>query len=132
MSVSRVPPKVTHRRVEAPPAWVVALTGEQDLSTAQDVDMVLTTAVASDEPVVVDLLNATFADSSILGAILRGSERAEERGLAVVLPADGEVRRLFDLVGAQSMISTFATLHDAFDWCSFDDESKGQEERAGE
>jgi anti-anti-sigma factor len=130
--VSTVPPKVTHRRVEAPPGWIIALTGEQDLSTAQDVDMVLTTAVASGEPVVVDLLNATFADSSILGAILRAAERAGDRGLAVVLPADGEVRRLFDLVGAQSMISSFATLHDAFDWCNFDDESEGQEEPAGE
>ena len=130
--MSTVPPKVTHRRVDAPPVWIIALTGEQDLSTAQDVDMVLTTAVASGEPVVVDLLNATFADSSILGAILRAAERTEERGLAVVLPVDGEVRRLFDLVGAQSVISTFATLHDAFHWCNLDDESEGQEERAGE
>jgi anti-anti-sigma factor len=112
--------------------WIVALTGEQDLSTAHDVDVVLTTAVASGEPVVVDLLNATFADSSILGAILRAAERAEERRLAVVLPADGEVRRLFDLVGARSMISAFATLHDAFDWCNLDDASEGQEEPTGE
>ncbi|HEX5250973.1 MAG TPA: STAS domain-containing protein [Gaiellales bacterium] len=130
--MSTVPPKVTHRRVEVPPVCIVALTGEQDLSTAQDVDMVLTTAVASGDPVVVDLLNATFADSSILGAILRAGERAEDRGLAVVLPADGEVRRLFDLVGAQSMISTFATLHEALAWCNFGDESVGQEEPAGE
>ena len=119
--------------------WIVALAGEQDLSTAQDVDMILTTAVASGDPVVVDLLNATFADSSILGTILRAAERAGERGLAVVLPGDGEVRRLFDLVGAQSMVSTFATLQGAFDWCHFDgrgaggDVAEGQEEEpAGE
>lgn len=113
--------------------WIVALAGEQDLSTARDVDMILTTAVESGDPVVVDLLSATFADSSILGAILRAAEDAGERGLAVVLPDGGEVRRLFDLVGAQSMISTFATLRDALDWCHPDDlGADGREEPAGE
>ena len=117
--------------------WIVALAGEQDLSTAQDIDMILTTAVSSGDPVVVALLHATFADSSILGTILRAAERVDERGLAVVLPSGGEVRRLFDLVGAQSMVSTFARLQDAIDWCHPDqrsadeDGAEGREEPAG-
>lgn len=70
---------------------------------------------------------------------LRAAERADERGLAVVLPGGGEARRLFDLVGAQSMVSTFATLHDAFGWCNLDERRAGgdeveeqEEEPAGE
>ena len=115
--MSPVPPTISHHRVEVPPAWIVALAGEHDLSTTDEVDRVLTAAVASGDPVIVDLQCATFADSSILGAVLGAEKRAGRRGLAVVLPGDGEVWRLFDLVDARAMLVTFPTLREAVDWC---------------
>jgi anti-anti-sigma factor len=95
--------------------WIVALTGEQDVSTATDVDLILIRTVASGNPVVVDLRGATFVDSSILSAIIRAANQANREGLAVVLPTGGEVPRVFDLVNARSMVMTFATLEEAVD-----------------
>ncbi|HKV66503.1 MAG TPA: STAS domain-containing protein [Gaiellales bacterium] len=108
-----------------PPAWVVALAGEHDASTTDEVDRVLTAAVASGDPVIVDLQSATFADSSILGAIIRAEKAAGRNGLAVVLPGDGEVWRLFDLVDARAMLVTFPTLREAVDWCYRAGEANG-------
>ena len=91
--------------------------GEHDLSTVPDVDLQLTLAVASGDPVIVDLHVATFADSVILGAILKANAQAGRRGLAVVMPPPGEVARLFDLVDARSILATFPTMGVAIDWC---------------
>lgn len=112
-----VPPTVTHRRLATPPLWIVELTGEHDVSTATDVDMILTQAVASGDPIVVDLEHATFADSSILSVILTAEHRAGPRKLAVVVPNDGEVNRLFGLVDVSAMLVTFPTLDEAIERC---------------
>ena len=104
MATSPIAPTITHRRVANPPLWLIVLTGEHDLSTSRDVERVLHQAVAGGEPVVVDMQETTFADSSILSVILRAGQQAGRRELAVVLPGDGEVTRLFDLVDASAII----------------------------
>jgi anti-anti-sigma regulatory factor len=91
-SLSAVLSHIFHRRVEAPPVCLVALEGEHDLSTRPDLDDVLTEALAGGDPVIVDLRRATFADASILSAIITAKNAAGRRGLAVVLPSEGEVR----------------------------------------
>lgn len=111
------PPRVVARRISDPPARVVAVSGEQDISTAPDLERALAFAVASGDPVVVDLRHATFADSAILGTIIRAHKHAGSRGFAVVMPPPGEVVRLFDLVDARSILVTFPTLRLAVDWC---------------
>jgi len=115
--MSTVLPQISARRIDTPPVCLITLTGEHDLSTRPDVEVVLTDAVGSGDPVIVDLQPATFADSSILDAIIRAGNAAGRRGLAVVLPGDGEVRRLFDLVGARAVLLTFPTLRLAVEWC---------------
>jgi anti-anti-sigma regulatory factor len=67
---------------------------------------------------VVDLHHATFADSAILGTIIRASKDAGRRGSAVVMPPPGEGAKLFDLVDARSVLVTFPTLRAAVEWCS--------------
>jgi anti-anti-sigma factor len=116
-SVSTLLPQVSYRRIATPPIWIVALVGEHDLSTAPELGRILTEAVASGDPVVIDLQHATFADSSILGAIINARNHAERRGFAVVLPDDGEVRTVFELVDARAMLVTFPTLQRALQWC---------------
>ncbi len=96
---------------------MVAVSGEQDVSTAADLERALALAVASGDPVVVDLRHATFADSAILGAIIRAHKHAGQGCFAVVMPPPGEVVRLFDLVDARSILATFPTLRLAVDWC---------------
>jgi anti-anti-sigma factor len=117
VSVVSAPPRVVARRISDPPARVVGLSGEHDLSTAADVERALAFADATGDPVVVDLRHATFADSAILGTIIRASKHAGRRGFAVVMPPPGEVAKLFDLVDARSVLVTFPTLRTAVEWC---------------
>ncbi len=109
------PSHVLARRIVDPPARVVALSGEHDLSTVRELDRALAFAVASGDPVVVDLRRATFADSAILAAIIRASKDAGRRSFAVVMSPPGEVARLFDLVDARAVLETFPTLRRAVD-----------------
>jgi anti-anti-sigma factor len=115
--VLSAPPRVVARRIGDPPTRVVGLSGEHDVSTAPDLERALTFAVASGDPVVVDLRHATFADSAILGTIIRAQKQAGRRCFAVVMPPPGEVARLFDLVDARSILVTFPTLRLAVGWC---------------
>jgi anti-anti-sigma factor len=115
--VVSAPPRVVARRISDPPARVVGLSGEHDVSTAPDVERALAFADATGDPVVVDLRRATFADSAILGTIIRASKHAGRRGFAVVMPPPGEVARLFDLVDARSVLVTFPSLRTAVEWC---------------
>ena len=112
------PPRVLARRISDPPTRVVGLSGEHDVSTAPELERALAMAVASGDPVVVDLRRTTFADSSILGTIIRASTQAGRHRFAVVMPPPGEVTRLFDLVDARSILVTCRTLRRAVDWCN--------------
>jgi anti-anti-sigma factor len=100
--------------------------GEVDRSSAAEVEMILTRAVASGDPVIVDLQHAKFVDSSILGAIIKAQKQSGRRGLAVVIPANGEVRRVFDLVDAEAMFVLVPTLRHAVEWCYPTDTDLGQ------
>lgn len=81
---------------------VVVLTGEHDLGTAPRVRDALTAAAADGRAVLVDLCEATFVDSSILGAILEARRAAGEasRGFAVACSGEAEpVRRVLEVTG---------------------------------
>ena len=51
--------------------WAVELAGEHDLSTADRVEAAIDQVFRSGSTLVLDLSDATFIDSSVLGAILR-------------------------------------------------------------
>jgi anti-anti-sigma regulatory factor len=115
--VTSTPPRVVARRISDPPARVVGLSGEHDVSTVPDLERALAFADASGDPVIVDLRHARFADPAVLGAIIRASKQAGRRGFAVVMPPPGEVAKLLDLVDARSVLVTFPTLRTAVEWC---------------
>ena len=109
-------PQLAARRISDPPVRVIALFGDHDLSTLSDLEQALSVAVDSGDPVIVDLQRATFADSTILGALINAHNHGRGR-FAIVTPLDGEVARLFDLVDATSILVTFPALRVAIDWC---------------
>jgi len=115
--VLSTPPRIVVRRVRDVPARVVELSGEHDVSTAAELERALARAIATGDAVVVDLRRATFADSAILGAIIRANKDARRCCFAVVMPPAGEVSRLFDLVDARSVLLTFPTIRLAIKWC---------------
>jgi anti-sigma B factor antagonist len=87
---------------------VITLSGESDAYVATRVRSDLATALGSEAPLVIDLSQATFIDSTIVGVLLEGlaDYEREERPLLLLLPDDcaPEVHRLFDLTGLASLL----------------------------
>jgi anti-sigma B factor antagonist len=87
---------------------VITLPGESDAYVAPRVRSELATALGDDAPLVVDLTQATFIDSTIVGVLLEGLANCErqERPLLLLLPDDAapEVHRLFEITGLASLL----------------------------
>ena len=111
------PPKIVARRMRGVRARVVELSGEHDATTVPELQRTLTFAVASGDAVIVDLRRVTFADSAILGAIIRANKDARLCCFAVVMPPPGDVSRWFGLVDARAVRRTFPTMSQAIKWC---------------
>lgn len=92
-------------------AWVVALEGEHDVSTADLVRRRLTDASVA-EAIVVDLTPTSFMDSSIASA-LYDAHRAEEPRIRFVVAPGTPPRRLFDLIGLDTVVPVYGRLEDA-------------------
>jgi anti-sigma B factor antagonist len=81
---------------------VVVLTGEHDLGTVPVVREALDASAAAGKAILIDLCDATFVDSSILGAVLesRRSALSAGRGFAVACTGEAEpVRRVLEVTG---------------------------------
>jgi anti-sigma B factor antagonist len=87
---------------------VITLSGESDAYIAPRVRSDLATALGSEAPLVVDLTQATFIDSTIVGVLLEGLADCEklERPLVLLLPDDAapEVHRLFEITGLAALL----------------------------
>jgi len=87
---------------------VITLPGESDAYVAPRVRSDLASALGSEAPLVVDLTQATFIDSTIVGVLLEGLADCEkrERPLLLLLPEDAapEVHRLFEITGLMSLL----------------------------
>jgi anti-sigma B factor antagonist len=96
--------------VEAPnPGFsVITLAGDSDAFVAPRIRSDLAEALGRDAPLVVDLTQATFVDSTVVGVLLEGLATCEkmERPLLLLLPDDAapEVHRLFEITGLASLL----------------------------
>jgi anti-anti-sigma factor len=100
-----------------PPAAVVALVGEHDTYSAGRLEAELSVLLDEAFPVVVDLRDTEFIDSTTLGALLAARRTARQSGVGFtfVLPKRNytEVNQLLDLTGLGSSFAIFETLDDA-------------------
>jgi anti-sigma B factor antagonist len=105
--------------VNADPGFtVISLRGESDAYSApkirSDLEGALGTSAA---PVLVDLSQATFIDSTVVGILLEGLASSEklERPLVLLLPDDSapEVHRLFELTGLASLLPVVSSWDEA-------------------
>ncbi|MEV0844679.1 STAS domain-containing protein [Streptomyces sp. NPDC049954] len=97
-------------------ARVVRVVGEADLDTASELDTALSVEPDAARPVtVVDLSRTAFADSTILGVLLRAHARHEEAGRRLVLagPLEDVLLRLFDVTGTIRHLRFAATVDEA-------------------
>ena len=84
----------------------VLVTGEVDISTAQELTTAIDAAIARTEGAfVVDLCDVNFLDSSAISVLVRarGMLDRDERDLVVVCPP-GPVRRALDLVAIHDVV----------------------------
>ncbi|HYZ30154.1 MAG TPA: STAS domain-containing protein [Thermoleophilaceae bacterium] len=96
---------------------VVAISGELDMAAAPAFQQALLDCVSGDDPVILDLSEITFMDSSAIGAMLSARKRANmTRGrFAIVCPPGGDIERMlmytgldasFDVVGSRPQAAT--------------------------
>lgn len=100
-----------------PPAAVVALVGEHDTYSAARLEGELSVLLDEALPVVVDLRDTDFIDSTTLATLLAARRTAEQArlGFTFVLPGRNytEVNQLLELTGLGSSFAIFETLDEA-------------------
>ena len=80
---------------------IASLSGEHDFSNVADLDEALRQVHTHGTQVVLDLSEASFIDSSVIGSVVRearGDARRPGDDLAVVAPAGSQARRVLELV----------------------------------
>ena len=89
-----------------PPVAILELTGEHDGFTTHRIEQELARLFDAGMPIVVDLLQASFVDSSTLSALLTAQRLAEEASLGFALAFDDatslQVHRIFSTTGLES------------------------------
>jgi anti-sigma B factor antagonist len=94
---------------------VVAVRGELDIATSPQVRELLSDAGTDKaRPLVIDLGQCPFIDSTGLAALLHGAKPAPngESHVAIVTPG-GDVRRMLELTAIDQTIPVFGTLEQA-------------------
>ena len=90
---------------------VVSVTGDLDLWNAPTLEQRLSRCLESGQCwVVVDLSQASFLDSSGLGALTASMRRVERKGgRLVVVNSSGQMQRVFELTGLMRVLNVVPT-----------------------
>jgi anti-sigma B factor antagonist len=96
-----VPADISVTTSPGQPGWTVVVRGEIDIATSPELRRQLEQVADDDEPIVVDVSDMTFIDSSGLGVLVEVLKRRRETGgQPVALRGMQEpVRRVFEITG---------------------------------
>ena len=89
--------------------WVLTMHGEHDVSTEPSLAEELERVAAAGGPVVIDLTDAQFIDSTILRALMGAAGRSGDDEVAIVAPAGCEPLRLVQLTGIDGVLRVCET-----------------------
>ncbi|MDL4813303.1 STAS domain-containing protein [Actinomadura opuntiae] len=93
---------------------LVRVQGDIDVVSRARFEEALFEVVDSGEPMVVDMRQVTFCDSTGLNAIVAANRRAGERGTTVSLVAlPPRVQRVFRITGIDKFVPIYDTLREA-------------------
>jgi anti-sigma B factor antagonist len=88
--------------------WVVIVRGELDLGTAPELEGPLEDAVGADEPVLIDLTECEFIDSTGIAILVRAWQRLANGGQSsdrmAICSANEQVRRVLEITGLEHSI----------------------------
>jgi anti-sigma B factor antagonist len=95
------PAEITTTTSSGQPGWTVVVRGEVDIATSPLLRGQLTRLVTDDVPIVVDVTEMTFIDSSGLGVLVEMLQRRREtgRGGMALHGMQEPVRRVFEITG---------------------------------
>jgi anti-anti-sigma factor len=96
-------------------AFIVAVFGEVDMTSAPELVKAIGLAPDAARCVVLDLRGVTFLDSSGLNAVVRGKRALDGKEIAfhVVAPADGVVRKVFEIAHLMESLSVVDSIDEA-------------------
>jgi anti-anti-sigma factor len=90
--------------------WVLSLRGEHDLSTEPSLSEQLGRVSAVGGPVVIDLTDADFIDSSILRVLANAAvEQSAGLKVAVVIPPGRDAMRILRITGIAALLRPYDT-----------------------
>jgi anti-sigma B factor antagonist len=95
---------------------VVSVSGELDLYTVPELERALRDADAAG-PVVIELSECTFIDSTALGALVSANRRLDGKAPLSVVATSAEIQRPFELTGLDREFSFHPSLDSAVEWC---------------
>jgi anti-anti-sigma factor len=90
----------------------VVVESDVDLSNFAELEATIERAAARARRVVVDLRSCTYLDSSGLGVLIRRYNAYGDQ-LRIVLPQNGNARRVFDITGLTSGLPAFESFDEA-------------------
>jgi anti-anti-sigma factor len=98
-------------------ASVIAITGEFDLASVMRVEADADEVIAEKRPLLLDLSQCTFIDSSALRLVLRIRRNFESADLGttpmVVVAGDSPVRKMFSVTAIDQSVPVVPTLEEA-------------------
>jgi anti-anti-sigma regulatory factor len=106
---SYTPGTVTVDRV-GPSTWTVALHGEHDLTTTDQLRDELDAIFAQGTSVVVDFSDAIFIDTAVVRELMYANQRVDHdptECLVIVAPRGGFPRRVLDLLDIDRLVQIF-------------------------
>jgi anti-anti-sigma factor len=103
-------------------AVVAGVQGEIDLSNASELERRLLETLDGGSPLVVDLTQVAYLDSSALACLHRVSLAAADRDvpMLVVTGDHGMAKRLLAITGLDQVLRPYTTLTEAMAWLSSD------------
>lgn len=100
---------------ELPSGWqCIAVSGEIDLATVPELENAIDSVFSSNShPLVVDLTDSSFMDSTGLKTLVMANRRFDEQGrLFAIAVSAGPVSRLIDLSGVETSIRIVENIDD--------------------
>jgi anti-sigma B factor antagonist len=93
---------------------VVRVRGEIDVVSRERFEAAMAEALDAGGPMVIDMREVTFCDSTGLNALVAANKRAIEEGTAIALVAvPPRVRRVFRITAVDEFIPIYETLREA-------------------
>jgi anti-anti-sigma factor len=91
----------------------IRLAGELDMSNKSELDEAFEAAAERGGPILVDLSELTFMDSTGIHAFVRAAASVRGRGCLILHGEQDRVRRVMDIVRVEETIPNLHRVHDA-------------------